>query len=241
VKKNSRRRSRTPARFEILNETVAGEVAALPADLQPRFLRLAQRIAQVRLHEEGAEDAAQRDRTCAAAILVADAVGDSRLAGAEEERTLAPLSGLRTIPFDKLKARLLADPTVRAEYDALEVSVTWIPRRDVVVSSRGRHASVRRRKSVSLAIPHLGANRESSMGCGAISGRLRRPGRPASSFCSAVLNLRRVAGDWAICRRAAAVHFLILCSQSVGRRILQLWTPFSSFSFHRTAFSKACM
>ena len=36
-------------RVEILNETVAAEVAALPADMQARFLRLAERIASVGL------------------------------------------------------------------------------------------------------------------------------------------------------------------------------------------------
>jgi hypothetical protein len=30
---------------EILNETVAAEIAALPADMQARFLRLAERVA----------------------------------------------------------------------------------------------------------------------------------------------------------------------------------------------------
>jgi hypothetical protein len=33
-------------RVEILNETVAAEIAALPADTQARFLRLAERIAR---------------------------------------------------------------------------------------------------------------------------------------------------------------------------------------------------
>jgi phage-related protein len=32
-------------RVEILNETVAAEIAALPSDMQARFLRLAERIA----------------------------------------------------------------------------------------------------------------------------------------------------------------------------------------------------
>jgi phage-related protein len=36
-------------RVEILNETVAAEVAALPTDMQARFLRLAERIASVGL------------------------------------------------------------------------------------------------------------------------------------------------------------------------------------------------
>jgi phage-related protein len=36
-------------RVEILNETVAAEIAALPADMQARFLRLAERIASVGL------------------------------------------------------------------------------------------------------------------------------------------------------------------------------------------------
>lgn len=36
-------------RVEILNETVAEEIASLPADMQARFLRLAERIAAVGL------------------------------------------------------------------------------------------------------------------------------------------------------------------------------------------------
>jgi hypothetical protein len=36
-------------RVEILNETVAAEIAALPADMQARFLRLAERIASAGL------------------------------------------------------------------------------------------------------------------------------------------------------------------------------------------------
>jgi phage-related protein len=36
-----------PWRVEILDETVAAEIAALPADMQARFLRLAERIASV--------------------------------------------------------------------------------------------------------------------------------------------------------------------------------------------------
>jgi hypothetical protein len=34
---------------EILDETVAAEIAALPADMQARFLRLAERIASIGL------------------------------------------------------------------------------------------------------------------------------------------------------------------------------------------------
>lgn len=33
-----------PWRIEILNETVAAEIAALPADMQARFVRLAERV-----------------------------------------------------------------------------------------------------------------------------------------------------------------------------------------------------
>ena len=36
-------------RVEILNDTVAAEIAALPADMQARFLRLAERIGQAGL------------------------------------------------------------------------------------------------------------------------------------------------------------------------------------------------
>jgi hypothetical protein len=38
-----------PWRVEILDETVAAEIAALPADMQARFLRLAERITSVGL------------------------------------------------------------------------------------------------------------------------------------------------------------------------------------------------
>ena len=40
-------------RVEILNEAVAAEIAALPADMQARFLRLAERIASVGLESLG--------------------------------------------------------------------------------------------------------------------------------------------------------------------------------------------
>jgi hypothetical protein len=42
-----------PWRVEILSETVAAEIAALPADMQARFLRLAERIASVGLESLG--------------------------------------------------------------------------------------------------------------------------------------------------------------------------------------------
>jgi phage-related protein len=40
-----------PWRVEILNETVAAEIAALPADMQARFLRLSERIASAGLED----------------------------------------------------------------------------------------------------------------------------------------------------------------------------------------------
>lgn len=40
-------------RVEILNETVAAEIAALPADMQARFLRFAERIASAGLQGLG--------------------------------------------------------------------------------------------------------------------------------------------------------------------------------------------
>ena len=42
-----------PWRVEILNETVAGEIADLPADMQARFLRLVDRITQIGLESLG--------------------------------------------------------------------------------------------------------------------------------------------------------------------------------------------
>lgn len=42
-----------PWRVEILNETVAAEIAALPADMQARFLRLADRITAAGLQSLG--------------------------------------------------------------------------------------------------------------------------------------------------------------------------------------------
>jgi len=44
-----RYKEEVPWRGEILNETVAAEIAALPADMQARFLRLAERIVQTGL------------------------------------------------------------------------------------------------------------------------------------------------------------------------------------------------
>lgn len=40
-------------KVEILNETVAAEISALPADMQARFLRIAERISQVGLQNLG--------------------------------------------------------------------------------------------------------------------------------------------------------------------------------------------
>jgi len=40
-------------RVEILNETVVAEIAALPADMQARFLRLSERIGQAGLESLG--------------------------------------------------------------------------------------------------------------------------------------------------------------------------------------------
>jgi phage-related protein len=42
-----------PWRIEILNENVAAEIAALPADMQARFVRLAERIVAAGLHSLG--------------------------------------------------------------------------------------------------------------------------------------------------------------------------------------------
>ena len=45
-----------PWRVETLNETVAQEIEALPLDMQARFVRLAERIAQVGLERLGQPD-----------------------------------------------------------------------------------------------------------------------------------------------------------------------------------------
>jgi hypothetical protein len=45
-------------RVEILNDTVAAEIAALPADMQARFLRLSERVGQT-----GLESLVQRFRS----------------------------------------------------------------------------------------------------------------------------------------------------------------------------------
>ena len=41
-------------KVEILNETVAAEISALPADMQARFIRIAERICQIGLESLGA-------------------------------------------------------------------------------------------------------------------------------------------------------------------------------------------
>ena len=129
-------------RVEILNETVAAEIAALPADMQARFLRLAERIASVGLesvsephvkHLEGKLwEMRLTGRDGIARALYVTAIGrrivvvrafvkktlkDPTLG--DRARVKAGKGGCMTIPFEKLKARLLHNPKVKAEYDAL--------------------------------------------------------------------------------------------------------------------------
>jgi ribosome-binding protein aMBF1 (putative translation factor) len=81
-----------PWQVEILDEIVAAAIAALPADSDGQKGRRSSRF-----REKDAKDTARRDR-----------------AG------VAPSKGHQmTIQFEKLKARLLANPKVKAEYDAL--------------------------------------------------------------------------------------------------------------------------
>jgi ribosome-binding protein aMBF1 (putative translation factor) len=130
-----------PWQVEVLDETVAAEIAALPADMQARFLRLAERIASAGLeslsephvkHLEGKLGvAADRPRwNCPRAICHGDRSPGRRRKGVREEdaedATRRDRTGVAaskghhmTIQFEKLKARLLANPKVRAEYDAL--------------------------------------------------------------------------------------------------------------------------
>jgi ribosome-binding protein aMBF1 (putative translation factor) len=127
-------------RVEILNEVVAAEITALPADMQARFLRLAERITSVGLeslggphvkHLEGkgvAVDGPGRNCSCTlrhgnwpkdgcgSRVRQKDAK-DSALR--DRARPAASTGGHMTIPFEKLKSRLLANPKVKAEYDAL--------------------------------------------------------------------------------------------------------------------------
>jgi DNA-binding XRE family transcriptional regulator len=128
-----------PWRVEILNETVAAEIAGLPADMQARFLRLAERIAVAGLeslsephvkHLEGKLwELRLTGRDGIARVLYVTAVGRGR-SGVREDDAENAARGDRacaaagkgdhmTIPFEKLKARLLANPKVKAEYDAL--------------------------------------------------------------------------------------------------------------------------
>src|SRR6202030_4234234 len=51
-----------PWRVEILNEIVAAEIAALPADMQARFLRLSERIGQAGLEGLGEPHVKHRQR-----------------------------------------------------------------------------------------------------------------------------------------------------------------------------------
>ena len=129
-------------RVEILNETVAAEIAALPADMQARFLRLAERIASVGLeslsephvkHLEGKLwELRLTGRDGIARALYVTAIGRRVVVvrafvqktqktprSGDRARVTASKGGYMTIPFAKLKARLLDNPKVRVEYDAL--------------------------------------------------------------------------------------------------------------------------
>jgi hypothetical protein len=53
-----------PWRVEILNETVAAEIAALPADMQARVLRLAERITSVGLESLSEPHVKHRKGSC---------------------------------------------------------------------------------------------------------------------------------------------------------------------------------
>jgi phage-related protein/DNA-binding XRE family transcriptional regulator len=131
-----------PWRVEILNESVAAEIAALPADMQARFLRLADRIAATGLqslsepHVKHLEDKLWELRLTGrdgiARALYVTAIGQRVVVvrafvkksqktprGENRTRATAGQGNQMTIPFDKLKARLLANPKVKAEYDAL--------------------------------------------------------------------------------------------------------------------------
>jgi ribosome-binding protein aMBF1 (putative translation factor) len=127
---------------EILNETVAAEIASLPADMQARFLRLAERIVAVGLEGMSEPHVKHLDgklwelrltgRDGIARALYVTAIGrrvvvvrafheeDTRDAARRDRARARPGKGDHmTIPFEKLKARLMANPKVKAEYDAL--------------------------------------------------------------------------------------------------------------------------
>jgi phage-related protein len=129
-------------RVEILNDTVAAEIAALPADKQARFLRLSERIAQAGLESLGEPHVKHLEgklwelrltgRDGIARALYVTAIGrrvvvvrafvkkTQRTPPAEIELALRRAKEAQmTITFEKLKARLLANPKVKAEYDAL--------------------------------------------------------------------------------------------------------------------------
>lgn len=128
-------------RVEILNETVAAEIAALPADMQARFLRFAShRIGRAGKPERATRQALGREvvgvavdrprRNCSRALRHGDwpkGGCGSRVREKDAKnptlgdraRVTASKGGYITIPFEKLKARLLNNPKVKAEYDAL--------------------------------------------------------------------------------------------------------------------------
>jgi phage-related protein/DNA-binding XRE family transcriptional regulator len=114
------------------------EIAALPADMQARFLRLAERIAQIgveRLSEPHVKHLEGKlwelrltGRDGIARALYVTAIGRrvvvvrafvKKTPKTPRARAEASEGGHMTIPFDRLKARLLANPKVKAEYDAL--------------------------------------------------------------------------------------------------------------------------
>jgi phage-related protein/DNA-binding XRE family transcriptional regulator len=124
------------------DETVAAEIAALPSDMQARFLRLAERIASAGLeslsephvkHLEGKLwELRLTGRDGIARALYVTAIGRRvvvvRASAKKTQKNAACRNRARaparkghhmTIQFEKLKARLLANPKVKAEYDAL--------------------------------------------------------------------------------------------------------------------------
>jgi phage-related protein/DNA-binding XRE family transcriptional regulator len=123
-------------RVEILNEIAAAKIAALPADMQARFLRLAERIASVGLeslsephvkHLEGKLwELRLTGRDGIARALYVTAIGRRLVVvrafvkkTQRTPRSEIELALRRAIPFEKLKVRLLANPKVKREYDAL--------------------------------------------------------------------------------------------------------------------------
>ena len=118
-----------------------------------------------------------------AAILVADIVGYSRLAGTDEDRTLSRLRGLRSD---------LIDPAIDAHHGRIVKRTSWPPLR------RGSGAV---RHDLSPPPPYAASGRRGSLG-GAGRGKFIMMSTTANALCASLRVLTSMATISAASRRS---------------------------------------